>query len=148
MSTGFDAATSKRDAVKSSATMNYFTNADGSVTRDYTRGPVNFRDSTGGWRPIDTSVHKGTDGRWHESANSLGVDFGGSADDPALATLRIDSGHSLAYGLSGARSVVAQSRAHDVLYPGVLADTDLTLEPTAAGVKESVVLRSAAAPNS
>ncbi|WP_326954014.1 LamG-like jellyroll fold domain-containing protein [Amycolatopsis sp. NBC_01286] len=144
---GFDAVTSHRDATKSSATMNFFTNADGSVTRDYTREPVNFADGPWGWRPIDTSVRSGQDGRWHEAANSRAVDFAGNAADPALAALAVDGGHSLTYGLQGAAPVAPRVDGRSATYPGVLRDTDLALEPTATGVKESVVLRSAAAPS-
>ncbi|UOX90824.1 LamG domain-containing protein [Amycolatopsis sp. FBCC-B4732] len=144
---GFDAATSRRDAVKSSATMNYFTNADGSVTRDYTRGPVNFADGPWGWRPIDTTVRGGQDGRWHETANSLAVDFAGSAADPALATLTVDAGHAVSYGLQGARAVAPRVDGHAATYPGALAGTDVALEPTATGLKESLVLHAATAPN-
>ncbi|MFB9926081.1 LamG-like jellyroll fold domain-containing protein [Amycolatopsis halotolerans] len=144
---GFDAATSRRDALKSSATMNYFLNADGSVTRDYTRGPVNFADGAWGWKPIDTSVHGDQDGRWHETANSLSVDFAGNAADPALAKLAVDSGHAVSYGLDGARSVPPRVDGRAATYPDALPGTDLALEPTATGLKESLVLHSASVPN-
>ncbi|MFJ9779914.1 LamG-like jellyroll fold domain-containing protein [Amycolatopsis sp. NPDC101161] len=144
---GFDAATSRRDAAKSSATMNYFANADGSVTRDYTRGPVNFSDGPWGWRAIDTSVHGGPDGRWHETANSVGVDFAGNAADSALATLTVDNGHTISYGLQGARAVTPRVDGHAATYAGALAGTDVALEPTTTGLKESLVLHSATAPS-
>ncbi|OXM65635.1 LamG-like jellyroll fold domain-containing protein [Amycolatopsis vastitatis] len=147
-SRGFDPATSRRDAAKSTATMNYFANADGSVTRDYTRGPVNFADGPWGWRPIDTSVRGGQDGRWHETANSLSVDFAADAADPALAKLAVGNGHTISYGLQNAHAVKPRVDGHTATYPGALPGTDVTLEPTTTGLKESLVLHSAAAANS
>jgi len=144
---GFDAATSRRDPLKSTATMNYFANADGSVTRDYTRGPVNFSDGPWGWRPIDTSVRSQPDGRWHETANSLSVDFAGNSADPALAKLSVDAGHTVSYRLDGARAVAPHVNGPAANYAEVLPGTDLALEPTATGLKESLVLHSATAPN-
>ncbi|WP_371484176.1 hypothetical protein [Kitasatospora sp. NBC_00315] len=92
---GFDATTSKRNAAKSNATTDYFDNADGSFSRKVSQGRTNFQDPAGAWQKIDTTVGKGGDGRWHESANNLTVDFAAQASDGALAsfgsTLRTSS---------------------------------------------------------
>ncbi|MEU1481185.1 LamG-like jellyroll fold domain-containing protein [Streptomyces sp. NPDC005760] len=72
---GFDARTSKRVAAKSGATFDYFQNTDGSFTRKMSQSRINYKDSTGTWKSIDTEVAKSGDGRWHEKANSLGVSF-------------------------------------------------------------------------
>ncbi|MFJ9241341.1 hypothetical protein [Streptomyces sp. NPDC101776] len=77
-SVGFDARTSKRIAAKSGAQFDYFQNADGSFTRKMSQSRINYRDSSGTWKPIDPRVAKGADGRWREKANSLGVSFASS----------------------------------------------------------------------
>ncbi len=93
-------------------------------------------------------MRAGPDGRWHEKANSVGVDFGAEASDSGLVSFAADSAHSLSYGLKGAASVKGTADGSRVTYENVLTDTDLQVAPTATGVKDAVVLRSADAANS
>ncbi|MFF8592679.1 LamG-like jellyroll fold domain-containing protein [Streptomyces sp. NPDC015220] len=144
----FDAKTSKRDAAKSTRTETVYDNADGSTTRQMSPTPVNYQVGKGRWAPIDVDVRAGPDGRWHEKANSLAVDFGARATDSDLAALTVDSGHRVAYTLDGAAPVKGAAHGSTVTYGSVLDATDLKLSPTATGVKESVVLHSADAANS
>ncbi|MFF4902081.1 DNRLRE domain-containing protein [Streptomyces sp. NPDC001068] len=144
----FDARTSKRSPTKSTRTATVYTNADGSTTREMYLSPVNYQVGKGRWAPIDVDVRAGPDGRWHEKANSLGVDLAAEATDPALASLADGKGHRVAYALKGAAPVKGTAHGSTVTYHDVLAGTDLALSPTATGVKESVVLDSAAAGNS
>ncbi len=72
---GFDAKTSTRNARKSSALTDYFDNADGSYTVRSSTTPMNYQAADGTWQPIDTTLVKGVDGRWHAGANSFGVSF-------------------------------------------------------------------------
>jgi RHS repeat-associated protein len=145
---GFNAKTSKRDAAKSSRTDTVYDNADGSTTRSISPTPINYQVTKGKWAPIDVDVRAGPDGRWHERANSLAVDFAPKADDSKLISFGIDDQHSLAYELQGAQSVTGTADGSRVSYDGVLADTDLQVAPTATGVKEAIVLHSAVAANS
>ncbi|GAA2882278.1 hypothetical protein GCM10010524_13610 [Streptomyces mexicanus] len=144
----FDPRTSKRDETKSTRTETVYDNADGSTTRRISPVPVNYQVRKGRWAPIDVDVRAGPDGRWHEKANSVAVDFGAKATDPALVSLAADSAHRIAYGLKDAAAVRGTAAGSTVTYPGVLDATDLKVAPTATGVKESVVLHSADAPNS
>ncbi|MFG3229842.1 LamG-like jellyroll fold domain-containing protein [Kitasatospora sp. NPDC048194] len=147
--TGFDARSSKRNAAKSSKTSDAFDNADGSVTRNISQTPINYQDASGNWQKVDTSLKNGAgDGRWHEAANSLAVDFAPKAADASLATLRTTGGHALSYALEGAAPVTGTANGSDVSYPGVLPETDLVLTTTPTGLKESIVLHSAKAGNS
>ncbi|MFJ1653392.1 LamG-like jellyroll fold domain-containing protein [Streptomyces sp. NPDC088337] len=144
----FNDKTSKRSLTKSSRTETVYDNADGSTTRRISPTPVNYQVGKGRWAPIDVDVRAGPDGRWHEKANSLAVDFGPRATDDALASLAVDPGHRIAYTLEGAAPVQGVADGSTVTYSNVLDATDLTLAPTASGVKESVVLHSTDAANS
>src|SRR5262245_40212765 len=146
--TGFSARTSKRVASKSTATSDFYRNADGSYTRTLAMGPVNYRAAPGDWQPINTSIARGADGRWREKANSLAVSFAPSAAATALVRIGLDSTHGLAYGLAGAAAVAPHVSGSTATYTGVLPATDLVLRPTAIGTKESLVLHSANAPDS
>ncbi len=145
---GFSAKTSKRNAATSDRTSTVYDNADGSTSRQLSQTPVNYRDSNGTWQAIDTRVKSSTDGRLHEAANSLGVDFATKSTDPALASFTDGSGHSLSYGLQGAAPVTGTTTGTDVTYNNALPQTDLHLAPTAQGLKEAIVLHSAQAGNS
>ncbi|NUS09891.1 MAG: Teneurin-1 [Streptomyces sp.] len=145
---GFSARTSKRDAAASDATTTVYDNADGTRTRRISQTPVNYRDAQGNWQPIDTKVRRGSDGRLHEAANSVGVDVAGDSANTALATFRPDATHSVSYGLQGAAKVTGTVTGSEVTYAGTLPQTDLVLAPSATGLKESVVLHSARAANS
>ncbi|MER7309884.1 Teneurin-1 [Streptomyces griseoluteus] len=144
---GFNAKTSKRNATKSSRTETVYDNADGSVTRRLSQTPVNYQVAKGRWAPIDVDVRAGPDGRWHEKANSVAVDFAAKATDADLASLAPDEEHRVSYALKGAAPVQGTAAGSTVTYKEVLDSTDLRLAPTATGVKESVVLRSADADN-
>ncbi|MFF3911464.1 LamG-like jellyroll fold domain-containing protein [Streptomyces sp. NPDC001848] len=135
-------------ASKSTATSDYYRNADGSYTRRLAQDPINYRDAAGNWQPIDTGVQRGSDGRWHEKANSMGVDFAPSATDSALVRVDNGNGHVFSYRLQGAASAASQVSGSSVTYPHVQPGTDLVLRPTAVGMKESIVLHTARAANS
>ncbi|MFD9795021.1 LamG-like jellyroll fold domain-containing protein [Streptomyces sp. NPDC059070] len=145
----FDARTSRRDAKKSNATSDFFTNADGSTTVRHYTGRSNFKAADGSWKPIDTRLREEKGGELVENANSLAVTFAPDAATPDLASVDFGSGRSLAYGLSGAaRSEPVVDGDSTATYPDVLKDTDLKLSPLAEGFKERIVLKSKDAPNS
>ncbi|MFJ8946846.1 LamG-like jellyroll fold domain-containing protein [Streptomyces sp. NPDC102395] len=139
----FDPATSERDAAKSTATSDYFVNADGSTTVRHYTGRANFKDADGTWQPIDTGLVKDADGRFTQEANSLDVEFAPDSGDEQLASVELGDGRALSYTLQGAREVTAaEKRDGTLVYAGVLPGTDVELVPTADGFKENVVLHS------
>ncbi|MEW2134469.1 LamG-like jellyroll fold domain-containing protein, partial [Streptomyces sp. NPDC005435] len=144
---GFNAKSSKRNPGESSRTETVYDNADGSVTRRISPTPVNYQVGKGRWAPIDVDVRAGPDGRWHEKANSVDVDFAAEATDPDIASLTADDKHRVSYALEGAAPVKGTADGSTVRYANVLDATDLVLAPTATGVKDSVVLHSADADN-
>ena len=82
----FDARTSRRIPSAGAATSDVFQNADGSYTRRVYGNAVNYKAADGSWQPIDTALSRKADGRWHENANSLGVDL---ADTRSGTTWRL-----------------------------------------------------------
>ena len=145
---GFDHATSAAVPGKSTATSTYYTNADGSYSRVLSTGPVNYQDGSKGWSRIDTGVRKLTDGRWHEGANSLRVQFAGYADDSKLASIAVDANHSVGQRLIGAAHVAGSGTTSTVTYSRVFPGIDLKLQATTTGDKESMILKDANAASS
>jgi hypothetical protein len=145
--TGFDEKLSKRVPSKSTATMTYYANPDGTATKKYQQSPVNYHVGDG-WQPIDTTLSRGSDNRWHEKANSLAADFAPGGADPTLASLKIDAGHAVSYRVQGAAPVTPTANGSVVVYPGILPDTDLSLSATPTGDKDSLILHTAKAATS
>ncbi|MDT4991097.1 MAG: large repetitive protein, partial [Actinoplanes sp.] len=142
---GFEKATSVAVPGRSTATSTYYANADGSHTRILSTGPVNYRSGATGWHPIDTTLGKAADGRWHERANSLQVQLGAYADDPRLVSVTLDATHSLSQRLIGAAHVPGVSAESTVTFAGALPHTDVQVQATRTGDEESIVLRDASA---
>ncbi|WP_329065655.1 DNRLRE domain-containing protein [Amycolatopsis sp. NBC_01480] len=145
--TGPPASTGKELTAERTATKSVFENPDGTQTaKVYTR-PVHFRDSTGNWADIDTTLAQGGSGRWGEKADSASTTFAPVADDPTLASVPVGPGKSVAFGLQGAAHSTGQVSGSTITYPGVAAHSDVSYLATATGgVKETVTLNSADAP--
>ncbi|MFE7752624.1 LamG-like jellyroll fold domain-containing protein [Streptomyces sp. NPDC057428] len=145
----FSAKTSKRNPAKSSRDVAVFDNADGSQTRRISPTPINYQVGKGKWAPIDVDIRAGPDGRWHEKANSLAVDFAPKATDDHLVSFAKDDAHVLSYGLTGAAGVsgTPATDASHITYTDVLDHTDLQVSATASGMKEAIVLKSPKAAN-
>ncbi|ROO88264.1 RHS repeat-associated protein [Actinocorallia herbida] len=139
---GYVAKTSKRNSGKSTATSDYYDNADGSHTRVMSQAPVNFRDGKGEWKPIDPTLQTQADGDLAQTANGVGTEFAPSAADPELVRMSVD-GYEVTYGLQGAAPVAPVVQDTRATYPDVLAQTDLELEATRTGLKETLVLKNA-----
>ncbi|MFI6207113.1 LamG-like jellyroll fold domain-containing protein [Streptomyces sp. NPDC051041] len=143
MAKSFDPATSKRDAKKSTATSDYYINADGSTTIRHYGGRANFKAADGTWEPIDTTLVEAADGDFEQKANSLDVEFAPNAADEQLASVDFGAGRSLTYALRGADKAVATKGSDGaIVYADVLPETDVQLVPIADGFKENLVLHS------
>lgn len=146
--TGFSAKSSRRIAAKSTQTSDFYQNTDGSITEKFAEGPVNFRDASGAWQPIDTTLVRAKGGGWHEKANSVAVSFAPSGGSPDLTTVGLSRSESVTSGLAGAAAARPAVAGSQITYAGVLPATDLIAQPTATGMAESLVLHSASAPSS
>ena len=141
----FDVKTSKRIGSAASALQDVYQNADGTYTRRVSQVPVNYRAADGSWKAIDTSLAANKSGRWQQRANGQAVQFAPSAADPALVSIDIDSTHRFAYGLTGAAKVSPSVSGGTATYVDVMPEVDLSLASLSAGVKETLILKSAGA---
>ncbi|WP_198041351.1 LamG-like jellyroll fold domain-containing protein [Micromonospora chokoriensis] len=162
---GFSASMSKPVSSAASQNGDLLQNADGSYTRWVHEHPVNFKAADGSWRTIDSTLALGSQGRPQVTANSFGLSFadgltrsdigstsrsGGSIADSVaaddLVRLTFDTGHELAYSLSGASIGLPSVDREIARYAGVYRNVDLELAAMADGVKETLVFRSADVP--
>jgi large repetitive protein len=142
----FNAKTSTFMPGKSSATVSWYRNADGSVTRRVYEYPANYQAAKGVWEPIDTTLVAGG-GRLREKANSVGISLAGSSGGADLAQLQAGPGESVGWSVTGGRRVTARVAGSAATYAGILPGVTLAEQAGPAGVKESIVLASAAAGN-
>ncbi len=124
-----------------------FANGDGSETAKVYSRPVHYQRADGSWADINTSLALGDKGRWGEKADSASVTFAPSADDPALVSVPVGPGQSIAFGLQGAAKSAGVATDSTITYPGIAPHTDLNYLATVnGGVKETLVLNSVDAP--
>ena len=133
-----------------------FVNPDGSFTTRAYQAPINFRDDRGVWQRIDSSLRasKREGFAFENTANAFRVDVRDtiSASDRAQGGfLRFEKdGAAVGLSLAGVGATPAsgvQSGPRRVRFDGVLPNVDLEYAVIASGVKESIVLQSAAAPS-
>jgi YD repeat-containing protein len=130
-------------------------NSDGSFTDEVYTEPVNYKDHSGAWQPIDSRlVSSNAPGFAYENAaNAFAVRFARAASGVfsefesrggrvSLSLLGVDQ------GVATAASAVTADAKGEVVYPDVEAGANLAYRLTAVGVKESIVLKDASAPSS
>jgi RHS repeat-associated protein len=129
-----------RLATRSAFTEEYV-NPDGSRTVKQSTEPLNVKDSSGAWQPIDTAVvPEGTAGRMQAKRHPLSPSLAGSGDDPALVSIVAD-GKRVSLGLDQAVASKARVSGARVGYADVRPHTDVDYEVTKGSVKETIRLK-------
>jgi YD repeat-containing protein len=125
-----------------SETSDTFLRSDGTYLAKVARGPLNYRDSSGAWQPIDTHLSRQPDGSAQDSATELPVTLPASLSAPVTAGA---DGFTVSFSLQGAagNASIADSTAS---YAQALPNVDATYEEQATRLKETLSLQSAAAP--
>ncbi|MDQ1444265.1 MAG: hypothetical protein QOI20_729 [Acidimicrobiaceae bacterium] len=147
----FDPATSVELPDKATADSTTYKNADGSFTTEVSSAPVRFRGPDGAWRTIDTTLAaaRGTnpnDDHLAPRATPVATRLATTAAARPLASIEVAPGHALAYAIRGAANVPATVVGARATYPDALPSTDVQVDTRPDGLKETLVLKSAAAP--
>ena len=129
------------------ATSRTWVRPDGAmVTRVYEQ-PVNFRDASGTWRPIDNRLHASSRSGygWQTAAGRLRALFPRRLGD---APVRLEAGgQAIAFGLRGA-NVVGSFEGARASYAGVAPGVTARWTGVGEAVKEELVLADARVPRS
>jgi RHS repeat-associated protein len=116
---------------------------DGSYTGEFYVGPE-FRQVAGTWLPIDPTLTLGLGGLVASPGSLVPLTFG--LDTGHLTTFALPDG-TVTESLSGTPlPAVPLPLGQTITYAGIAANTDLQMTVTNGGVKEALVLNSAAAP--
>ncbi|MDQ1722802.1 MAG: hypothetical protein QOI26_2536, partial [Pseudonocardiales bacterium] len=144
---GYDAGSSKELPGRRTAYQQTFANPDGTETTAFSDAPVNYLDSGGNWQPIKPGFAAQPGNRLTSTGGAADITLArqlSAGND--FATVTLDASHSVGWGVTGARSAVATVRGDVARYPNFAEHADLEIAASAAGLKETIVLRSAAAP--
>ncbi len=115
--------------------------SDGTTQVVLSTDPVHYKDSHGRWQDVDTRVVQDADG-FANAKNAFRVHFGKSSD--RLLSFEAD-GASIRLGAAGEkRKLVPTAKGSAVTFADVFGTADVRYQVTRTGVKEDVVLTSAA----
>ena len=112
----------------------------------FSQSPVHYKDEEGDWQPIDLTPEAQADGSYEVRAAAVPVSFADQAPGIAPVTLQTTDG-PVSMDLLEAGEDDATSDGRAVCYTEVLPDLDVVYEATGDGVKETLVLASAKAPD-
>lgn len=141
----FDPRFSKEIVGERDARTRVYANPDGTKTAQISAQPEFFRTPEGRWEPIDsTLVDDG--GVVRNKAGAIGHRFAKKADAKALGEYRVKDGVSVGFGVAGASPVTGSKDGDLINYADVRAHSDVELQSTTTGIKETIVLKSKDAP--
>lgn len=131
---------------KRTATSNTYLNADGSFTTAVASSPVNYRDASGAWQPIDTRLVASSDSAYayENAAGPFKARFKATAGDGFVQFSA--AGQSFALGLKGASQSAARAHGNAVDYAGALPGTTVGYRVLSTGIKETMTLADAHGP--
>jgi RHS repeat-associated protein len=119
---------------------------DGSLVARVSQDPVNYRDGSGVWRPIDTSLRPDGSGGLETTASAAEVSLPQSLDAAAKVS---DGSRWVSFALAGADATEAPTvSGSTATYPDTLDGVDAVYDAQPGGVKESLTLADASAPSS
>jgi len=118
-----------------------YLNPDGTRTVRLSQLPLNVKDSSGVWQPVDAGLQ--VDPRTRRSAakrHPLNPSLAERADDPALVSVEVD-GAWASLGLEQAAARSRHSTGSKAVYADVRPGVDLEYEVTPDALKETLVLK-------
>ncbi|SER60144.1 RHS repeat-associated core domain-containing protein [Streptomyces sp. yr375] len=153
---GFDARRSAEVAGERAERERTYLNPDGTYTTRFYTDPVNFRATDGSWQPIDTTLvpqdasgpatMSAAEEGWETGSTEAQIEFGGTADAYPVVRMQVDEGVSVGYGVDDAHPVAGQAEDSTLTYENARPGADVELIAGSDSVKETLVLKDAAAP--
>jgi RHS repeat-associated protein len=120
--------------------------ANGSTRTMVSAVPINYRDGSGGWQPIDTALRSDGAGGLESTAAATEVSLPHDLGDPARVS---DGDRWVSFALDGANpDAGAAVKGSSATYGDALTGVDATYEAQPHGVKETLRLSDASAPSS
>lgn len=118
--------------------------ADGSLQAQISASPLNFRDGSGSWTPIDNEFRRQSDGSLRNTAGPATIVVPATAAG-AVQISRGDRG--LAFSLVGGGSTQARVKGDEAAFVGALPGVSTSYRAQGDSLKETLTLASADAPD-
>lgn len=124
----------------------FATDQPGVYATESSTAPMHARDpNTGSWVEIDPQLQANERGGFDAPLTSAPVSIGSNAASSPLARVEAPSGGSVGFSLDGAAPAPAKRVSEtSVVYEDAIGAVDVELTATASGVKETLILDSAA----
>ncbi|MEU4192303.1 LamG-like jellyroll fold domain-containing protein [Kribbella sp. NPDC026611] len=145
---GFDKQTSRELPEKRDRYSQTFVNTDGTETSVLSPAPLNFQKPDGSWAEINANLQPRDGGGWETISTEIASWIAPQADADPVAQVELGDGHNIGWSVDGATGVPGQMAGSKVAFPDFVPNADLELESQPRGIKETIVLKSAAAPRS
>ena len=124
------------------------TSLPGVFATDVSTGPLHYQDPEGDWTSFDTGLSdEGPTDGLAATATDVPVEIATDASATQVASVKPAEGVSIGFGFDGAEAVTADVSGDTAVFAEVVPEVDLELTAQPNGVKESIVLASAAAPS-
>ncbi|MEU9994168.1 LamG-like jellyroll fold domain-containing protein [Streptomyces sp. NPDC050848] len=153
---GFDAKTSAEVPAQRTERGRTFLNKDGTYTTRFYNEPVNFRSSEGTWKAIDTGLARtaqtttrsmnGSGGNWEPRSTEEQLRFAEYADAQTLVRLGVNDSAAIGWGIEGVSHAQGKVTGSVITYPEARPHADVEIIAGSSSVKETLILKSAAAP--
>ncbi|HEX7307971.1 PA14 domain-containing protein [Lentzea sp.] len=138
-SSHFDAKRSK--LVSRSMFAEEYENPDGTRTVKRSTAPMNVRDASGAWQPVDTGLQVDARSRRAQAKlHPLDPSFADRADDGAVLSVKVGE-HEVGLAMDKAVAATAKVDGDRVSYADVAPDTDLDYEVESGQVKETIKVK-------
>lgn len=116
---------------------------DGSMQARISTTPLNYRDASGAWKPIDNELRTLPNGSLENRASSFKVRLPAkAAGDVRVA----HDGHTLGFSLAGAGEVAPDHDGAEATFADAIPHVDVEYEIRGTSLKETLALDSSAAP--
>jgi len=128
-------------------TSNTYDLPDGTKLAVISAEPVNYKDESGAWQVIDTTLVRSDEAGRYESASTgakVSIGRSGLTEEPVRVT---SGGHTVGIDMAGAVEGIPGVSGSSATFGFVAPATELVYEVTNTGVKETLVLGSALAPS-
>ncbi|MHB1682270.1 MAG: DNRLRE domain-containing protein [Bacilli bacterium] len=108
-----------------------------------------YRDATGAWQTINNTLTPSGNSAfaYQNTANAFQTLFASTPKSDGMVKWS-ESGHSIAFGVTGASPSTATVSGNEVTYPNAFPNTDVQYQVLADRLKESILLHNASAPTS
>jgi RHS repeat-associated protein len=127
------------------ATSDTFRLPSGELQTEIYGAPVNYRDESGDWQPIEEELAPAASGGLTNGANSFDLHL---PDQMGAGAVRLgEDGNWVSYRLLGEGTEAAEVEGSSASYESASGGVSFDLSSVAAGLKETIVLGDASQPN-